>query len=202
MKKILYINDGVFHPPLLARSVLKTLFEQGSYELMAIRNFEKLPELDLAAFDAVVVYIHHQTISEPALQAFERFVHAGGGVLGIHSATACFKDTPLYTRILGGRFTGHGPVSRFEIEPLSGPNEPFDGLASFAVTDELYLHEFQPGIRTHFSARHEGIPQPVVWTYYYGTGKVCCAVPGHLFQTIRNEIYQEVLLRGLAWVSG
>jgi type 1 glutamine amidotransferase len=160
-----------------------------------------LTQLDLDSFSACIIYTHRKSISSAALAAFDQFVNRGGGVLGIHSATACFKDTPHYFEILGGRFSGHGPVSSFEVEPVSGPNEPFDGMPSFTVTDELYLHEFQQGIRTHFTALHNGLPQPMVWTYYYGAGKVCCTVPGHLLQTVQNEIYQEVLLRGLAWVS-
>lgn len=202
MKKILMIRAGLVHPPLFAANLLKRVFRREGYDILAIRNFEELLKItDLDSFSACVIYVHHQDISDAALETFGRFVHNGGGVLGIHSATACFKDRPHYFEILGGRFSGHGLISAFEIEPVSGPNEPFDGFTPFTVTDELYLHEFQQGICPHFTALHAGLPQPVVWTHFYGAGKVCCAVPGHLLQTIQNEIYLEVLLRGLAWVS-
>ena len=201
MKRIILLSDGIFHPPVLARGLLKRQFRHLGYEVTSLSSFEQLLDLELESYAACVVYLHHQTISPMALAAFDSFVHGGGGVLGIHTATAAFKDTPHYAEIMGARFTGHGPVSTFEVTPVPGPNEPFDGLLAFDVTDELYLHEFQQGVRVHFTAEHAGMPQPVVWTYYYGAGKVCCAAPGHFFLTVQNEIYQEVLFRGLAWVS-
>jgi len=41
-----------------------------------------------------------------------------------------------------------------------------------------------------------------VWTYYYGQGRVCYAVPGHRTETMRDKTYQKILQRGLAWVCG
>ena len=33
----------------------------------------------------------------------------------------------------------------------------------------------------------------MVWTYRYGKGKVCYAVPGHTSATMSNPIYQKIL---------
>ena len=199
MKKILLVTDGIFHPPFLARKVLhKTLGELGGYEFQHTRSMEKLPD-NLEDFSALVIYLHHKIISDKALSALDDFVSEGGGILGVHSATAAFQKQYHYFEILGGRFIGHGPVAPFEVEPIP-ESEIFAGIPAFSVKDELYIHELQPGITPHFTATHEGQEVPMVWTYHYGQGRVCYAVPGHRTETMQDETYQRVLRRGLEWV--
>lgn len=199
MKKILLVTDGIFHPPFLARKALhKTLAELDGFEFQNVRSMEKLPD-DLEDFSALVIYLHHQKISDAALAALDEFVSNGGGILGVHTATAAFKEQMHYFEILGGRFIGHGPIEPFEVRPVP-KSEIFAGIPAFTVKDELYIHELQPGITAHFTAMHEGDEVPIVWTYHYGQGRVCYAVPGHRTETMRNEMYHKILQRGLAWV--
>lgn len=201
MKKVLLVTDGIFHPPVFGRMALhKALAQMEDFEFQHVRSMEKLPGA-LRDFSAMVIYVHHNKISDEALAALDKFVSSGGGILGIHTATAAFKQQLHYFEILGGRFIGHGPVERFEVKPVA-ESEIFAGIPAFAVRDELYIHELQPGIAAHFTATHKGQEVPIVWTYHYGQGRVCYAVPGHLTETMRNETYQQVLQRGLAWVCG
>lgn len=200
MKNILLISDGIFHPPYTARLALrKALVAQGGFEFQNVRSMEKLPD-DLAHISALVIYIHHQKISEKALKNLDEYVSNGGGILGVHTATAAYKEHLHYFEILGGRFIGHGPVENFEVKRMN--DELFFDIDHFVVKDELYIHELQPGIKPHFTATHEGQDVPVVWTYNYGQGRVCYAVPGHTTGTMLNKTYQKVLHRGLTWVSG
>ena len=199
--KVLFVSDGIFHPPLLARQVLrKTLAELDGFEFRRIRSMEELPN-NLQDYAAMVIYIHHKEISQAALKALDEFVSKGGGILGVHTATASFKQQPDYFEILGGRFTGHGPVERFTIKPVAN-SDIFTGIPAFAVKDELYIHELQPGIETHFTATHKGQEIPAVWTHHFGQGRVCYAVPGHRTASLQNKTFQKVLQRGLAWVCG
>lgn len=200
MRKILLITDGIFHPPLFGRLRLHEMFSQmDGFSFSHISSLEKLPA-DLTSFSAFVLHFHHKTISSSTLERLDTFVKNGGGILAIHAATASFKQTMPYFKILGGRFIGHGKVERFKVEKLE--SEMFDGIGSFEVRDELYIHELEPGIEVHFTAKHEAKDVPVVWTYRYGNGKICYAVPGHNTGTMYNETYQQILRRGLEWASG
>lgn len=202
-QNILLVTSGTIHPPFLARRVLRHVLKQmEGYAFQHVSSLEALPRLSLANHAALVLYFHHKTISEAALSALDSFISQGGGLLAIHSATASFKPTRHYFEILGGRFTGHGAVETFEVQPVSGENGPFAGIPAFQIYDELYLHELQPGIQAHFQALHQGEWVPVVWTYRYGKGKVCYVCPGHTTASLQNPQVQEILRRGLAWVSG
>ena len=199
MKNILLVTSGIFHPPISARKVLhETLAELDGFEFQHIRSMEKLPG-DIDGFSAIVIYLFHQKISKSALDSLDNFVSNGGGLLGVHTATAAYKNDLHYFEILGGQFIGHGPIAPFEVKPVP-ESEIFAGIPSFTVKDELYVHELQPGITPHFTATHEGQEVPIVWTYHYGQGRVCYAVPGHRTETMRDEVYQRVLKRGLVWV--
>jgi len=198
MKRVLLVSDGFFHPPFLARKVLhKTLAELDGFEFQHVSSMENLPG-NFNEFSALVIYVHHKQISVRVLALLDEFVSSGGGILGVHSATASFQEQLHYFEILGGRFIGHGPVALFEVKPVLD-SIIFEGMPAFTVKDELYLHELQPGITPHFTATHEGREVPIVWTYRYGQGRVCYAVPGHRTETIRNKVYQGVLQRGLMW---
>lgn len=201
MKKVLLVTDGIFHPPFLARKALHdTLAKLDDFDFQHTHSMEKLPG-NLKDFSAIVIYLHHKKISEQALVTLDNFVSNGGGILGVHSATAAFQKQIHYFEILGGRFIGHGPIEPFEVKPVL-ESEIFDGIPAFTVKDELYIHELQPGITPHFTAMHEGQEIPIVWTYHYGNGRICYAVPGHRTKTMKNETYQKILQRGLNWVCG
>ena len=199
MKKVLLVTDGIFHPPFSARQSLhNTLAELDGFEFQHIRSMEKLPS-NLIVFSALVIYLHHKEISERTLASLDGFVFNGGGILGVHSATAAFQKHSHYFEILGGRFIGHGPIEPFEVKPVL-QSEIFDGIPAFTVKDELCIHELQPGITPHFTAIHEEQEVPIVWTYHYGQGRVCYAVPGHRTKTMQDETYQKILQRGLTWI--
>jgi type 1 glutamine amidotransferase len=209
-KKVLLVTDGFFHPTFLGRWALHQSLaspvpaeaseQKGrvreNFSFSHISSLEKLP-FNLASFSALVLHYHHKTISSFALGKLNTFVKKGGGILAIHAATASFQETLPYFEILGGRFIGHGPIENFEVKRIR--DDIFGGIEDFIVKDELYIHELQPNIEVHFTAKHEGQEIPVVWTHRYGKGKVCYAVPGHTTESMRNKTYQQLLKRGLMW---
>ena len=199
MKNILLVTDGIFHPTLPGRMALhKALKQLDGFSFTHISSLDKLPS-NLKSFSAFVLHYHHRTISDRALNKLEEFVSQGGGVLALHAATASFKNALPYFEILGGRFIGHGPVENIEIRKIW--DEVFQGIGDFSVKDELYIHGLHPEIEVHFTAKLEGKDVPVVWTYRYGRGKVCYAVPGHTTSSMKNKTYQQLLGRALVWVT-
>jgi type 1 glutamine amidotransferase len=199
-KNILMVSDGRIHPPLMGRFWLRyALAGMKDYTFTRVSSMEEILKFDLKSFHGMVLYFHHDEISKDALNAFEAFVAAGGGVLAIHSVTASFKDNDHFTTIIGGKFSGHGPVEAFAMMPVKPKNEIFGGIPEFQVTDELYLHDLQPDIKADFNALHEGQLVPMVWTRPYSEGRVCYACPGHRAASMRISAYQQVLTRGLEW---
>jgi type 1 glutamine amidotransferase len=178
--------------------------------LQRVGSLEALSGSSLASTQAVVLYIHRETISPVALEGLESFVGQGGGLLAVHSASASFMQEPRYAEILGGRFREHGPVEPFEVQPAIPQDPVFAGIPPFAVDDELYRHDYDPDNRIHFFTPVDGGQEPVVWTRHYppaGTGRsaggrVCYCALGHTTSSMRNPYVQRILQEGLAWVAG
>lgn len=199
MKTVWLVSDGWVHPPLVGRLALRrTLQGIEGVDLLTCRRLEHLPE-DLSGVAALVLYIHHKEVEEATLRRVVDYVRNGGGLLAVHSASASFKTNPAYFELLGGRFTGHGKIQRLQFQRRR--DDLFGGIAGFAVRDELYRHEFQPGVEVHWTASAEGEEAAAVWTYRYGSGRVCYLLPGHLGGSLRHPAVQEMVQIGLAWVS-
>jgi uncharacterized protein len=199
---ILLVTDGWIHPPVAARFWLSYILTQpgSGYQFKRVRTLDGILKMDLSSFQALVLYFHHKRISEAALKIFEEYVVNGGGVLAIHSATASFKKQDHYTDIIGGKFAGHGPIEKFEINPVIATKKIFAGIPAFSINDELYIHDLQPDIETHFTALFNGEQVPMVWTRRHGDGRICYACPGHRSATLRVPAVQGILTKGLAWV--
>lgn len=198
----LLVSDGLVHPSLLGRFWLRrALTALPGYLFRRVALLEALPHLSLDSFRAVVLYIHHPTLSPAALERLDAFLEQGGGLLAVHAASASFKEEPHYYDILGGRFVGHGPVEEFLVQPAAPQDEVFTAIPEFSVRDELYRHEYDAANRIHFYTVLGDEREPVVWTRRWGQGRVCYCALGHTVSAMRHPCVQQILQYSLAWVS-
>lgn len=199
---ILVISSGLTHPGPLARFFLRRGLAAFGYQVQGARSLEDLPNLDLATYKAAVLFAHHETVSAAALEKLDLFVSDGGGLLALHAASASYGTADQWLRIMGGRFKEHGPVESFRVEPVEEDDEVFGGIPAFTIRDELYRHVYDHRCRFHFATRVGGEAEPVVWTRYWGVGRVCYCALGHTWRSVRHPQVREILGRGLDWVCG
>lgn len=186
--QILLVSDGIVHPSLLARFWLRRglssppvpgAINLPRYGFHRVASLEALPRVwRLDSFPAIVLYVHHRTLSPSALEHLESFLQAGGGLLALHSASASFKEEPRYDDLLGGRFVHHGPVETFVVQPAGSDDEVFGGIPSFSVRDELYRHEYDAANRVHFYTQVGGEREAASGSRWSGPaagGRVACA---------------------------
>jgi type 1 glutamine amidotransferase len=67
------------------------------------------------------------------------------------------------------------------------------------VRDELYRHDYDPDNLIHFHTSVGGEREPVVWTRFWGQGRVCYCALGHTVGSMRHPQVQQILQRGLRW---
>ena len=198
MKRILEISTGLIHPPLMARAIIHRYISK-SNKVTQVQSIEDVALLKHEPFDAVVIYLHRHKISAGAAQILGDFVSQGGGLLGIHSASASYKSCDSYFELLGGRFSSHGPVQKFSI--IQNNSSIFTSESETSICDELYHHTLMNDITVHFSARTtEGADVPIVWTRTHGKGRVFFTAPGHTVSSIKNNLVQKIILGGLSWI--
>lgn len=199
---IVLVSQGWIHPDLFARRALRQTLQDAGVASLELPSLERLPEVSLSEYRAVVLYFHHKSISPAALKSLDEYVRRGGGLLAIHSAAASFKEEEDYTALLGGRFVSHGKVGDFRVEPVGGYEEIFGEFEPFTAHDERYLHETDPSIRVHFVSRAGGRTEPFAWTRRHDDGRVCYCAAGHTAASMRHPAIRRLLLAGLEWCAG
>ena len=92
----------------------------------------------LAQFDVLLNFSTDLEADPAQIEALVEAVHGGIGYVGLHAATATFRDSARYHGLIGSWFARHPPIGPFTVEP-SAPDHPvMAGIGAFEVVDERY----------------------------------------------------------------
>ncbi len=227
----LILAPGLIHPGARAtRAFLRVLGSVSSMAREDMRRREPLPAQrirTLRAFgrrlpidgpgesgpNAVVLYMHRQRAPQGWIESLRQYVREGGGLLAVHSAAASFKGDTAFGELIGGVFSGHGPVETFTVEPSDGwlAGEPFsvhDELYELVLTAEVTVHlravQAQAGPQPQAQAGRLGGEgnMPVCWTHRYGGGRVAYLSLGHTAGAFAVPEVARTIARLFRWVQG
>ena len=202
MIPILYVSAGIFHPGWPHRFYLRALLARSpGVHISGRSSLEQVSAGEYEQARALVLYVHAKKISPPALARLEAFLNRGGGLVAVHSAAASFKGEPRFETLLGGRFSRHGAVGRFSVQPGPGQEFNFSVQSPFWLRDERYLHETCADIRVCYTSIQGGAPEPFAWTRRQGAGRVFYCAAGHTLAGLRHPSVQQILLDGLSWAA-
>ena len=162
---------------------------------------------------------NNEAFSAPAQsEALDRFVRAGGGFVGIHSASGSERKNPRFKALLGGTFKWHTPHGPFTVR-VSDPRHPATAHlpAEWKWQDEGYLCELVPGLRVllemdttsvptppraKWPLKFEGDRYPLAWCLHVGKGRSFYTALGHDQQHYADPLFRQHLLGGILWVLG
>jgi type 1 glutamine amidotransferase len=142
-------------------------------------------------------------------EAFEAFVHRGGGVVGIHAAADSHYNWPWYGRMIGGRFQRHPKGTPEGTVTVVDPKHPaMKGLAPVTrhVDEWYYYDDYDPRLHLLATVDPASIgeadvnPNPVAWSHEFEGGRVFYTAMGHTDESYRNPWFLKQLENGLNWV--
>src|SRR5690606_18887959 len=96
-------HDSGKYAPWLAIA----MFKQG-INLTYTTTPDDLNEENLAKYDGLIIYANHEVITPSQEGALRDFVRSGKGLIPIHSASGCFRNSDWYINAIGGAFESHG----------------------------------------------------------------------------------------------
>lgn len=164
-------------------------------------------------------------ISAEGKQAFLEAIENGKGFIGTHSASDTyhsdmhygpnqFKNQPNrdpYIEMIGGEFIRHGPQQEATMRVV---DNSFPGLQErgkqFRLHDEWYsLKNFAEDMHVLLVQETKGMqgsdyhrpPYPATWARRHGKGRVFYTSMGHREDVWTKDLYQELLLGALSWVT-
>lgn len=171
-------------------------------ELDYTEDVARLAPESLGTYAVAAVYRDHGELPPEAEQALVDFVSQGRGLLAVHCASHCFRNSERYTRLVGGRFARHGGAS-FRARIVDAQHPALRGVRSFESWDETYVHDQLTDDRRVVMARlEEGGYEPYGWTRSEGQGRVYYTALGHDERTWRRAEFQRLLAQAVKWLAG
>ncbi|TAE32967.1 MAG: dehydrogenase [Cytophagales bacterium] len=215
--EILFLGDNGHHKP--GERVPQLMAALGNRGIN-ITYTDKLADLNpetLAKYDGLLIYANWDSLPKPQERALLDFVASGKGLIPVHCASYCFRNSSEYVdKVVGGQFWRHRMdtiQTRF-----TRPNDALVmGLQSFKAYDETYLHSHLQADNNVLAVRDvkadqakdltdAGRPnakeEPYTWTRTYGKGRVFYTAYGHDERTWSQPGFMQLLERGILWAVG
>jgi type 1 glutamine amidotransferase len=199
-----------------------------NFDVDATEDANQFNDANLAGYDVVIFLCTTGDVLNAAQQAaFERYIRAGGGYAGIHSASDTEYDWPWYGGLVGAYFRDHPGVA--------GVNQQFQ-VASIDVEDrhtaatkrlpqrwtreeEWYNFRTNPRDSVHvlmsvdestYDPRGYSVPggsppmgdHPISWCHRYDGGRAFYTALGHKGTYWDEPLLQAHVLGGIEMAAG
>ena len=210
-----YVHDNI--PTTI--EVLKELGKSNGFRVDASEDPAYITEENLTKYDAVVLSNTNNEIfnTEDQKLAFQRYIQAGGGLVGIHSACGSERQWPWFWKTLGGKFYRHPPLQSFDIQILNSRHPSTIHLPeTWKWEDECYyIDQLNPDMGVLLAARLETVEDekkseypgdtfgklfPLSWYRETDLGRVWYTALGHKKEYYHDPDFQQHLLGGILWV--
>jgi type 1 glutamine amidotransferase len=209
-----YVHDNI------ASSVaaIRKMGDEAGFIVDASDNPGVFTDENLRQYSALVfANSNNQAFSEDAQRdAFKRFIEAGGGFVGIHSASGSERDWPYFWSVLGGKFAAHPRQQPFTVRVVDPNFDAVKGLpAQFTWTDECYfLDHLNPDIhpvlvtdRTKLvtlepmtiDATKFPVDLPLAWYHEFDGGREFYLALGHNKEDYENPLLYGIIKNGILW---
>ncbi len=157
---------------------------------------------------------NNQIFETPEQQAaLQTFMRAGGGLVGIHSATGSMRAWPWFATMIGGRFQRHPKLQPFTINVVDRqhPSTSFLG-EKWKWEDEFYFHTLLAEdnhillagdlntITDKDKPRTADNTYPLAWCREFEGGRIWYTALGHKAEYYANPEFQKHVLGGIQWV--
>ena len=201
--RVLFLGDGGHHQPAQRFSQLEPVLAARGIELVYTDRLEDLDSRVLGQYDALAVYANIDTLPADREGAILEFVRNGKGLVPLHCASFCFRNSPTWIDLVGAQFQKHG-VGEFRTVNVA-PNHPvMQGFGSFKSFDETYVHtKHNDRGRTILEERVEGEHrEPWTWVRTEGQGRVFYTAWGHDQRTWAHPGFHNLVERGIRFAAG
>ncbi len=167
----------------------------------------------LAGF-RVIVFLNTtgDVLNDAQQAAMERFIGAGNGFVGVHSAADTEYHWPWYAGLVGAHFRSHPPVQPAEIETLDRDHPATRHLPPrWARTDEWYDFRSRPGPGVRVLLRLDestydggqmGDDHPAAWCHEYAGGRAFYTAGGHTIESFSEPDFRRHLAGAIRWAAG
>jgi type 1 glutamine amidotransferase len=221
-KVLIYTHNGkgYVHENISASvAALKKICSENGY---AAESSDDPAVFDAARLKGISCIIFSNTNNEAfdteaQKQAFVDYIHAGGGFVGIHSASGSERKWPWFAAMLGGRFVRHPELQKFTIKVIDKNHPSTKSMNdTWQWEDECYyLDQLNPDIHVLLAADLTTIKDekkgtypgtvfgdyfPLAWYHEFEGGRQFYTSLGHKSEYYTDSTFLKHLAGGINWV--
>jgi cytochrome c len=196
-----------------AIAAVLALGDQHGFGVDATEDPSVFTDATLAGYSAVIFLLTTGHILESSQQAaFERYIQAGNGFVGVHSAADTEYDWSFYGGLVGAYFASHPDIQMASIHREDANHPSTVSLPDLWVrTDEWYNFQTNPRDRPDIhvlasldEASYAGGTMgdhPIAWYHSYAGGRAWYTAGGHTSESYSEPLFLAHLLGGIEYAA-
>jgi uncharacterized protein len=215
--KGLYVHDNI----AASVAAIKKLGADNNFLVDVSEDPAAFTDQNLKRYGAVIFDNTNNEIfdTEEQKAALQRYIRAGGGFVGIHSASGSMRKWPWFWSVLGGKFSRHAKLQKFTVHVKDSQHPSTAHLpASFEWTDEFYYVDNMPdGVhvllagdlvklddpgKEKYPGKKFGDEFPLAWSHEFDGGREWYTALGHQKEHYSEPMFTKHLLGGILWAMG
>ncbi len=190
-------HDASKYAPWLAISLFKA-----GINTTYTTDLNDLNTENLSKYDGLIVYANHDSISPSQEAALKSFVEGGKGLIPLHAAAGCFRNSEWWIKTVGAQYKSE-TTGTFTTAITNKSNPVMEGLWEFETWDEKYVHQKINSDKTVLMERVDGSArEPWTWIRNEGKGRVFYTAYGHNDSTWTKPGFMKLVNNGVLWAIG
>lgn len=207
------IHDGV--------AAIRAMADKHFFDVEWHEDPARFTDNSLAKYDVIIFLNTTGDILNPEQQtAMEKFIRAGKGFVGIHSATDTEYDWEWYTKLIGRSFKIHPAIQTARLKLTENKFPGMEGFHDNHIwTDEWY--DFGPEKindlkyilsidETSYNPKAQwgqnksdgmGSFHPIAWYHDYDGGRAFYTGLGHIPAVYRDHVFLDHLYAGILYAA-
>ncbi|HEY6223336.1 MAG TPA: ThuA domain-containing protein [Gemmatimonadales bacterium] len=193
-------------------AAVQVLGAYNNFSVAATEDPGAFTDTNLARFAAVLFLNTTGDVLDSTEQAaFQRYIEAGHGFAGVHSASDTEYGWPWYHALLGATFKSHPAIQRATVLIADTAHPATRGQpAPWVRTDEWYNFTAQPSgvtvlavvAESTYSGGAMGSSHPISWFHSYDGGRAWYTAMGHTVCSYAEGRFLAQLAGGIEWAAG
>lgn len=212
-----YVHENI--PASIA--AFQKLGIENSFTVDTTTNSALFTDNNLKKYDVLIFSNTNNDVFDTEEQrvAFMRYIQAGGGFMGIHSASGTERNWKWFKLMLGATFLRHPPFQPFTVHVLDKKHAAVKNLsAQWETKDECYyFKELNPSVKVLLFSDISSIKDtdslknnkpdtfgnryPAAWCHEFDGGRIFYTALGHSKEDYSNTTYLAHIIEGLKWVT-
>jgi type 1 glutamine amidotransferase len=166
----------------------------------------------LKQYDAIVFLLTTGNIlGDEEESAFKKYIHKGGGFVGIHTATDTELDWGWYINMVGTKFKSHPKQqqAKFVVVDSTHPSTKhlpqqwprFDELYNYTDTLSPNIHVLIEVDEASYTGGTMGRHHPMAWWQHFEGGRIFQTSLGHTDDSYKEEKFLQHIKGAILWAA-